>query len=179
MRSRFEKMIRAAQDSIVAAVEEVDGKKFQQTAWVREGGGGGITRVLQVSGMGGAKQGSCPYLVRSGRQELEVLSPQGGRRQAASVTVTAMPRTVMEGGGSQQVLAAPGCMHPTTQAGRASCQHLPASASGGCGSSFISNMLLYPAEWQRVGEGGRGGVCGVRHHARQRLPSSSGQGGAH
>ncbi|GAB4824045.1 hypothetical protein N2152v2_011091 [Parachlorella kessleri] len=47
MRSRFEKMIRAAQDSIVAAVEEVDGKKFQQTAWVREGGGGGITRVLQ------------------------------------------------------------------------------------------------------------------------------------
>ncbi len=48
MRSRFEKMIRAAQDSIVAAVEEVDGKKFQQTAWVREGGGGGITRVLQV-----------------------------------------------------------------------------------------------------------------------------------
>jgi hypothetical protein len=48
MRFKFEKMIRAAQNSICAAVEEVDGKKFQQDAWLREGGGGGITRVLQV-----------------------------------------------------------------------------------------------------------------------------------
>ena len=49
MRCRFERMIRAAQDSICAAVEEMDGgAKFRQDAWLREGGGGGITRVLQV-----------------------------------------------------------------------------------------------------------------------------------
>ena len=47
MRARFEKMIRAAQDEIVAAVEELDGQKFQEDAWTRPGGGGGISRVLQ------------------------------------------------------------------------------------------------------------------------------------
>jgi coproporphyrinogen III oxidase len=47
MRGQFEKAIRAAQDSIVAAVEELDGTPFRQDAWTRPGGGGGITRVLQ------------------------------------------------------------------------------------------------------------------------------------
>ena len=47
MRARFEKMIRAAQDEIVAAVEELDGQKLQEDAWTRPGGGGGISRVLQ------------------------------------------------------------------------------------------------------------------------------------
>jgi len=47
MRVKFEKMIREAQDSIVAAVEELDGKKFHEDAWTRPGGGGGISRVLQ------------------------------------------------------------------------------------------------------------------------------------
>lgn len=47
MRARFEKMIRDAQNSICAAVEEVDGTKFREDAWVRENGGGGISRVLQ------------------------------------------------------------------------------------------------------------------------------------
>lgn len=46
MRSRFEKVIRAAQDSICKAIEEVDGKKFHQDAWTRAAGGGGISRVL-------------------------------------------------------------------------------------------------------------------------------------
>jgi coproporphyrinogen III oxidase len=48
MRARFEKVIRAAQDSICAAISEIDGTPFHQDAWVREAGGGGITRVLQV-----------------------------------------------------------------------------------------------------------------------------------
>lgn len=48
MRAKFEKMIREAQDSICAAIEEVDGKKFHQDAWTRPSGGGGISRVLQV-----------------------------------------------------------------------------------------------------------------------------------
>lgn len=47
MKGRFEKVIRDAQDSIVAAIEKADGKKFHQDAWTRPGGGGGITRVLQ------------------------------------------------------------------------------------------------------------------------------------
>jgi coproporphyrinogen III oxidase len=46
MRARFEAVIRAAQDSICAAISEVDGTPFHQDAWTREAGGGGITRVL-------------------------------------------------------------------------------------------------------------------------------------
>ena len=47
MRAKFEKMIRAAQNEICSAVEELDGQKFQEDAWTRPGGGGGISRVLQ------------------------------------------------------------------------------------------------------------------------------------
>lgn len=35
MRARFERMILDAQNSICAAVEEVDGKKFRQDSWAR------------------------------------------------------------------------------------------------------------------------------------------------
>lgn len=47
MRTKFENMIRSAQDSICDAVESLDGGKFHEDAWVRENGGGGISRVLQ------------------------------------------------------------------------------------------------------------------------------------
>lgn len=47
IRGRFEKAIRAAQDSICEAISAADGTPFRQDAWTREGGGGGITRVLQ------------------------------------------------------------------------------------------------------------------------------------
>lgn len=46
-KARFEKIIRAAQDSICKAISEIDGTPFHQDAWTRPGGGGGITRVLQ------------------------------------------------------------------------------------------------------------------------------------
>ncbi|GBG64650.1 hypothetical protein CBR_g45705 [Chara braunii] len=47
MRARFERMVRDVQDSVCAAVEEVDGAaKFREDAWTRPGGGGGISRVL-------------------------------------------------------------------------------------------------------------------------------------
>lgn len=49
IRAKFEKVIRSAQDSICAAISEIDGKPFHQDAWTREDGGGGITRVLNVS----------------------------------------------------------------------------------------------------------------------------------
>ncbi|KAK1356379.1 Coproporphyrinogen oxidase [Heracleum sosnowskyi] len=48
VRNRFEKMIRDAQDSVCAAIEEADGgAKFKEDVWSRPGGGGGISRVLQ------------------------------------------------------------------------------------------------------------------------------------
>lgn len=43
----FEAAIRAAQDSICAAIERVDGTPFREDAWTRQEGGGGISRVLQ------------------------------------------------------------------------------------------------------------------------------------
>lgn len=47
MRRRFEQMCRSAQVSICKAIEECDGEaKFQEDAWVRDNGGGGISRVL-------------------------------------------------------------------------------------------------------------------------------------
>ncbi|XP_075645897.1 coproporphyrinogen-III oxidase 1, chloroplastic-like [Castanea sativa] len=48
VRSRFEKMIREAQDSVCKAIEGADGgAKFKEDVWSRPGGGGGISRVLQ------------------------------------------------------------------------------------------------------------------------------------
>ena len=47
-RARFEKLIRDGQNSICAAIEAEDGEgKFQEDAWCREGGGGGVSRVMQ------------------------------------------------------------------------------------------------------------------------------------
>ena len=47
MRRQFEVMLRAAQNKITAAVEELDGVgTFKQDVWERENGGGGISRVL-------------------------------------------------------------------------------------------------------------------------------------
>jgi coproporphyrinogen III oxidase len=47
MRSKFEKMCREAQIAITKAIEEIDGEgKFQEDAWTRATGGGGMSRVL-------------------------------------------------------------------------------------------------------------------------------------
>jgi coproporphyrinogen III oxidase len=47
MRRKFEALCRSAQVNICKAVEECDGEgKFRSDAWVRESGGGGISRVL-------------------------------------------------------------------------------------------------------------------------------------
>jgi coproporphyrinogen III oxidase len=47
MRAKFEKMCREAQIAITAKIEEIDGGgKFQEDAWVRPTGGGGMSRVL-------------------------------------------------------------------------------------------------------------------------------------
>jgi coproporphyrinogen III oxidase len=47
MRSKFEKMIREAQGKITKAIGDIDGDTtFREDCWVRENGGGGISRVL-------------------------------------------------------------------------------------------------------------------------------------
>ena len=48
MRAKFEKMCREAQIKITKAIEEIDGSdvKFQEDCWVRENGGGGLSRVM-------------------------------------------------------------------------------------------------------------------------------------
>jgi len=47
MRRKFEALCRGAQNDICKAIEELDGSgKFREDAWVRENGGGGISRVL-------------------------------------------------------------------------------------------------------------------------------------
>jgi coproporphyrinogen III oxidase len=48
LRTRAAAYFRALQDRIVAALEEVDGGRFREDSWQREGGGGGRTRVLQA-----------------------------------------------------------------------------------------------------------------------------------
>lgn len=48
MRQQFESEIRKVQNDICSAVEQMDGGKFHEDAWTRPGGGGGISRVLQV-----------------------------------------------------------------------------------------------------------------------------------
>ncbi|KAG1660383.1 hypothetical protein FOA52_007288 [Chlamydomonas sp. UWO 241] len=47
IKSRFERQIRDAQDSICKAISDIDGTPFREDAWTRADGGGGITRVFQ------------------------------------------------------------------------------------------------------------------------------------
>lgn len=63
MRVKFEAAVRRAQDEICKAVSELDGKPFHEDAWTRPGGGGGVSRVLQVRLDG--LPGTClvPYAV--------------------------------------------------------------------------------------------------------------------
>mmetsp|Transcript_27138 Transcript_27138/g.63501 ORF Transcript_27138/g.63501 Transcript_27138/m.63501 type:complete len:394 (-) Transcript_27138:52-1233(-) len=47
MRAKFEKMCREAQLKITKAIEDIDGKaSFQEDAWIRDNGGGGMSRVM-------------------------------------------------------------------------------------------------------------------------------------
>jgi coproporphyrinogen III oxidase len=47
MRKKFEQLCRGAQNDICKAIEELDGgAEFRTDAWIRESGGGGVSRVL-------------------------------------------------------------------------------------------------------------------------------------
>lgn len=79
MRQRFEKLCREAQDSICKAIEELDGgATFKEDAWVRENGGGGISRVL--SGGKAFEKAGCNLSVVYGtmpREALEAATERG------------------------------------------------------------------------------------------------------
>ena len=51
LRPRAADYFRELQDRIVAALEEVDGGRFREDVWQREGGGGGRSRVLSEGGV--------------------------------------------------------------------------------------------------------------------------------
>jgi coproporphyrinogen III oxidase len=51
LRDRAAAYFRDLQDRIVAAVEAIDGARFREDAWQREGGGGGRSRVLADGGV--------------------------------------------------------------------------------------------------------------------------------
>jgi coproporphyrinogen III oxidase len=43
----MEQMVHRIQDTISTAIEQIDGQSFREDSWTREGGGGGISRILQ------------------------------------------------------------------------------------------------------------------------------------
>jgi coproporphyrinogen III oxidase len=47
MRERMERLARRLQDSLCEALSALDGGRFREDTWEREGGGGGTSRVLQ------------------------------------------------------------------------------------------------------------------------------------
>jgi coproporphyrinogen III oxidase len=51
MRGRASTWLRGLQDRICAALEQLDGNRFREDHWQREGGGGGRTRVLADGGL--------------------------------------------------------------------------------------------------------------------------------
>lgn len=64
MRVRFERMIRKAQDDICAQVQALDGGTFKEDVWIRENGGGGISRVIQNKpGEGVFEKAGCRYVL--------------------------------------------------------------------------------------------------------------------
>ena len=46
MRERCRDFVRELQGTICEAIEGIDGGRFQEDAWERPGGGGGVSRVL-------------------------------------------------------------------------------------------------------------------------------------
>merc|ERR1719329_2064064 len=77
MRRRFEANCRRAQEAICKAVEQLDGGKFQQDVWTRDGGGGGISRVLTEGNV--FEKAGCSLSVVYGTMPQEALASATGR----------------------------------------------------------------------------------------------------
>src|SRR5437879_2470033 len=50
-REQTQSYFKSLQDKITAALEELDGVRFREDIWSREGGGGGRTRILENGGV--------------------------------------------------------------------------------------------------------------------------------
>src|SRR5438094_9356400 len=48
---RTESYFKNLQDRVSRAIEELDGNRFREDLWTREGGGGGRTRILEEGGV--------------------------------------------------------------------------------------------------------------------------------
>jgi len=72
MRRRFEENCRRAQTAICKAVSELDGTEFKEDTWVREGGGGGISRVLTEGNV--FEKAGCSLSVVYGSMPQEALA---------------------------------------------------------------------------------------------------------
>jgi coproporphyrinogen III oxidase len=83
MRARMEAMVRRIQDDVCAAVAAVDGGAFREDEWVREGGGGGRSRVLQ-DGRVFEKAGVGVSVVH-GTLTKEAAASMGGGRDVADL----------------------------------------------------------------------------------------------
>ena len=81
IRTAMESLVRAAQDSICAALSAIDGKPFREDVWQRDGGGGGCSRVMQ-DGAVFEKAGVGTSIVYG------TLSPEAARTMGGGTTLT-------------------------------------------------------------------------------------------
>jgi len=72
MRRRFEANCRRAQNEICKAISELDGSGFREDVWTREGGGGGISRVLAEGNV--FEKAGCSLSVVYGSMPQEALA---------------------------------------------------------------------------------------------------------
>ena len=72
MRRKFEANCRRAQNAICAAIQELDGASFREDVWTREGGGGGISRVLSEGNV--FEKAGCSLSVVYGSMPQEALA---------------------------------------------------------------------------------------------------------
>lgn len=179
VRGRFERRIREAQNAICAAVEAEDGGgRFREDAWCRPGGGGGVSRVLQVPAGPSSRAASVgrPRRWLWGRPSAPASVPGGALRGAARGRPPPVSRR--RGGRSQALrtrdrprpgqgrLAAAGLSQGAGTERRATAQG-PRHVHRGPGAR---------AGRRGVGEGGRGRVGGVRHHAARGVPRGARRG---
>lgn len=94
LRREAEAWFRDLQDRICAALEEVDGRaRFREDRWQREGGGGGITRILQdgaVFEKGGVNTSEVFGSLLPGLREQ--LAGEGEGFYAAGISLVLHPR---------------------------------------------------------------------------------------
>src|SRR5690606_16930299 len=94
LRGEAEAWFRDLQDRICAALEEVDGRaRFREDRWQREGGGGGITRILQdgaVFEKGGVNTSEVFGSLLPGLREQ--LAGEGEGFYAAGISLVLHPR---------------------------------------------------------------------------------------